>query len=221
MKKYYIIVFALALGLLNSCSNTTEPVADADPTGFYKIDVKSSYTNKYTATAAKNGLIGYMRLKGAKWCIDNEIGEDYSFWIKNVRSTNLGDSTILRYDLELRTPALITEGNFIASHNGSVITYYNNPDFDKEGMMDEKEISAYIKNTLERNVTISKQAIDCISSLNLISGDAIKGVLNFFLNFFASDSKIKRSQIEGAMTGSIIFAEMRTMIKENIEVKKK
>ena len=217
MKKYLSLI--LVVVLLHSCTtNTTEPTpVDVDPTGYYKIDVKTTFFNKYTATGVKNGLIGYMRVNGSKWCIDKEVGEDYSFWINNVRSSNTGDSSIVTFDLELRTAAFVTDGDSIEARHGYRVAYPNSPDWSQEGQADAVKVSEYIKSTLERNVAITKSAATFAAS---ISGNPeIKSVIDFMLKNFFSDTKIQQSQVEGAMVGLIAFAEMRSMVKKNIEKK--
>lgn len=213
-----LVALALCLTVLAGCSkNSTEPTVDADPTGFYKIDVKTSALNKYNATGLKNGHIAYMRTKGNKWCEDVEFGETYSFWIKNVKSSVIGDSSLIQFDLELRTPSALGDGDLIDARLNYAIKYPNNPNFDEEGNADAAEVSAYIKHVLERNVNISKTAVTFISSA--YGATSVGEVINKITGFLFKESKIKRSQIEGALIGIISFGEMRAMIKEKVETK--
>lgn len=209
-----VIVFILIIaGCSENSTNTSE--VDKDPTGFYKIDVKTTFSNKYTATSVKNGLIGYMRTKGSKWCVDKEYGEDYSFWIKDVRSSSIGDSTIIRFDLELRTPALVTDGDSIDAIYGYSITYPNNPDWSKEGNADANKIAGHIKSILERNIFITKSAGSFIAKQSGVP--QIKDMVEFLINTFGNEAKIQQAQVEGVIVGLIVYSEMRSMIKKNFE----
>jgi hypothetical protein len=201
--------------VFSSCTNSVEVVNDPDPVGYYKLDVKTTFTNKFTATGLKNGHIAYMRLNGSKWCVDKEVGEDYSFWIKDVRTTDIGDSTVLSFNLELRTPAMVTDGNLIAARNGYRIAYPNSIDLNVDGPADAVKVAAYVKSALERNVKLGKGAAAFAST---ITGHAeIKQIVEFLLNTFATEAKMKRSQVEGAIVGAISFAEMRDMVKVTLE----
>jgi hypothetical protein len=206
------VLAAIALLLFTSCQNPTEAEVDADPTGYYGIDVKTTWTNKYTATGVKNGHIAYMRLRGTKWCVDKEFGEDVSFWILDVRSTNTGDSTIIGFSLELRTPAAVTSGTFIGGRYGYRVAYANTPEMALEGKADAEMVSAIIRANLERSISISRKGAAFASTMS--GRPEVKVVIDFLLNTFFSDAKITQSQIEGAVVGAISFAEMRDMVKE-------
>jgi hypothetical protein len=209
------LITVLLSVLFLSCSNPVEVIDDPDPIGHYEIDVKTTWLNKYTATGLKNGHISYMRLRGTAWCTDKEVGEDHSFWIKDVRSTDIGDSTVLTFNLELRTPAMVTEGTLIAGRYGYRIAYPNTMDLNMNGNADAVKVAAYVKSTLERNVKLGKGAASFVSK---ISGHAeIKQVVDFLLSTFFSDAKMTRSQVEGALVGAISFAEMRDMVKVYLE----
>lgn len=217
--KYLVATLALCLMVLGGCSkNSTEPTVDADPTGFYKIDVKTTFTNKLTATGVKNGHICYMRNKGNAWCKDVEIGENYSFWIKDVTSTPMKDSTLIQFSLELRKPSAIFEGDLIEARNNFAIKYPDNPNYDNEGNVsasDAADVEAYVKQTIDDNVEAAKIA----GAILAVLGDApqIKDITDIISNSYKDDSKVKRRQIEGALIGVITFSEMRDMIKKNIE----
>lgn len=214
-----LLVVYFSIVITSGCSKSVDvPLTppDADPTGYYEIDVKTTFTDKYTATGVKNGHIAYMNTKGAKWSIVKEIGEDYSFWIKNVRTTPTKDSTFIRFDLELRTPAMITEGELIEARQGYVIAYPNSADFDKPGNADAQQIAAFVDYTLKRNLAMSKAAINFAAQIGGV-GDITK-ILDVLQKFFFNESKLKRSQIEGVMVGIVSFSEMRDMLK-NVEKK--
>lgn len=205
----------LSIALLASCSSPTDVEPDTDPTGYYAIDVKSTWTNKYTATGLKNGHIAYMRLRGTKWCVDKEFGEDFSFWILDVRSTNTGDSTIIGFNLEVRTPAAVTSGERIAGRYGYRVAYANTPEMAFEGVADAEKVSAIIRANLERSISISRKGAAFAATMG--GRPEVKVVIDFLLDTFFSEAKITQSQIEGAVVGAISFAEMRDMVKENFE----
>lgn len=215
----FLLVVYLSILITSGCSKSVDaPVTppDLDPKGYYGIDVKTTFIDKYTATGVKNGHIAYMNTKGAKWSVVKEIGEDYSFWIRNVKTIPTKDSTFIRFDLELRTPAMITDGELIEARRGYVIVYPNSTDFDKEGNADAQQIAAFVDYTLKRNITVSKAAINFAAQMGG-AGD-ISLILNVLQSLFFNDSKLKRSQIEGVLVGIVSFSEMRDMLK-NLEKK--
>lgn len=217
--KFYIIgILTLLIVSGIGCSSSTEsPVleTDNDPANYYKIDVKTSFEDKFSATGIKNGHIAYMRLKGAKWCVDEETGEDYSFWIKDVRSVQGKDSTTIRFDLELRTPSFLTSGDLIEARKGYVVTYPNNPNWEKEGKADAALVAHTVKSVIENNAKYTKASGALISVL--IENKSISDIVNFLTDTFWDDAKKQRSQLEGAMIGVITYTEMRNMIKVNLE----
>jgi hypothetical protein len=205
----------LVLASFSGCTTPVEVVPEPDPVGFYAIDVKTTFLNKFTATGLKNGHIAYMRMQGTKWCVDAEIGEDVSFWIVNVQSTAVGDSTVLSFDLELRSPAMFSNGELIEGRYGYRIAYPNTADLDEAGAADAAKVAAYVRAAIENNKQITKQA--AASILKSTGQLQVKLVVDFLVNAFFSEAKIKRSQLEGALVGAITFIEMKNMIRENLE----
>ncbi len=76
-----------------------------------RIDVKSKMEDKIDITAAKNGIISY--LKSSKWAKVVEVGEDYSLWIKAYEKNYDESFCVINLTLELRTASMFTDGKLI------------------------------------------------------------------------------------------------------------
>lgn len=79
----------------------------------YAFDVKTQLAEKKDLQIVKQGVL--LAIREAPWAQDTEVGEDYSLWITNLNRVQEGDSMYLTVDIELRTPAMLTRGTFIAS----------------------------------------------------------------------------------------------------------
>ncbi|PKL84697.1 MAG: hypothetical protein CVV22_11650 [Ignavibacteriae bacterium HGW-Ignavibacteriae-1] len=94
-----------------------------------KIDVKTKFTDKsLEMQAVKAGILEM--LKTVNWISMVEIGEKYSFWIKeltiqpNPENTN---QSIIKFNLYLNTPAMFTEGKILKSRTIKFVVDPNEP----------------------------------------------------------------------------------------------
>ncbi|HLP62789.1 MAG TPA: M23 family metallopeptidase [Candidatus Deferrimicrobium sp.] len=76
-----------------------------------KFDVKTKFMEKELTAAAKAGFISYIHQ--SSWAKIVEFGEDNSLWLKNYKRSSKGDRIFIELDLEIRSPAMISEGYLI------------------------------------------------------------------------------------------------------------
>ena len=205
MKKtlYYLLIAILFI----ACSKqSTEPTDETipDPINNYKFDVKTKFSEKMDVTGAKNGLISY--IENAEWCDVVYTKEDYSIWIKNTKRITKDNNVTVTFDLELRTPAFLTEGDLIKSKT-MTITYDKNAKWnDGKGSID---INALTKD-LQKIVNIAKWIpIPQISSAAFII-DKILINLEPLMN---SGEDINQ-KAEGVIVGIQSFIQLKQWILE-------
>lgn len=84
-----------------------------------KVDVKTRINDKtLEMQAVKAGVIEM--LKTVNWIKVGEVGEKYSFWIKDLNiqpNPNNFSQSIVRFNLFLNTPAMFTEGKPLKSRS--------------------------------------------------------------------------------------------------------
>lgn len=74
-----------------------------------RLDVKTSWSEKKGLAAAKLGLLS--AIDAAEWAANEEFGEDYAVWLRNLRKfTGTNDSLIVALDIEIREPSLFGPG---------------------------------------------------------------------------------------------------------------
>ena len=130
MKKFTNMLCLVFILFSFSCSDDSSSPSEeviADPVNQYSFDVKTKLSEKLDVTGAKNGLISY--LQENEWSDVTETGEDYSVWIKNCVRDDQGTKVIVTFDLELRTAAMITEGELVKS-TSLTCSYDKNADWD-------------------------------------------------------------------------------------------
>lgn len=87
--------------------------------GQLAFDVKTLMQEKSQLKFIKIAVIN--NLQNSNWAKVTEFGENYSFWLTNLKRTQLGDSVQSEFDFDLRTPAMLTHGKHIISKHISVI----------------------------------------------------------------------------------------------------
>ena len=79
--------------------------------GQIAFDVKTLFQEKSQLRYVKTAVINY--LQNSSWATVKEYGENYSLWITNFKRISLGDSIKSEFDIDIRTPAMISHGNHI------------------------------------------------------------------------------------------------------------
>lgn len=117
----------------------------------YKIDVKTSISNKSKLTAVKKGLIAYM--SSDIYLKKVEFREDYSFWINDFKSKQLNDSTFTVYvDVDIAKPSMFSKN--VLQNKLIEYTYT------------QKEVDSLMSNN---SVAISKALTKVLSNSNILN----------------------------------------------------
>ena len=77
-------------------------------------------------------------IETSSWAEITDFGEDYSLWLRGLSRTQINDSLIVKILIQLRSPAMLTMGDFIdqedimiSYHWGEMKTASNNIDKNK------------------------------------------------------------------------------------------
>ncbi|PIU45426.1 MAG: hypothetical protein COS95_03515 [Ignavibacteriales bacterium CG07_land_8_20_14_0_80_59_12] len=123
------------------------------------FDVKTTLEEKRQLHVIKIAVIN--ALHQSNWATVKGVGENYSLWLTNLKRHSEGDSIKTEFDLDLRTPAMLSRGRHITSAHVSVL-------FD----------TTSISNVRSSNDTL-------INGL-VVQGLESSGVLKEFSKFFSS-----------------------------------
>ena len=99
----------------------------------YSFDVKTTYNDKNKLQTIKAGVIH--SIESSSWAEVKDFQEDYSLWLSRYSKTRINDSLIVKVLIQLRSPAMLTMGDFIdqedimiSYHWGEMKTASNNID---------------------------------------------------------------------------------------------
>lgn len=117
MKRNYLILVIILLSSVSFCFSQI------------KIDIKTDFNSKTKEMqAVKAGII--QMCQKVNWIKIGEIGEKYSFWIQNLEikpnPENIQES-IIKFNLELHTPAMFSKGKTLLTSNVSYTVNINEP----------------------------------------------------------------------------------------------
>ena len=109
----------------------------------YSFDVKTQMEEKHKLQIAKQGVLHSIR--SSSWATIEDIGEDYSLWLINLNRMHKGDSIYVYLQVQLRTPAMFSSGNYL-THRNVVIRYHWD------------EIQLFAKDSIDKKMFTSDQA---------------------------------------------------------------
>ncbi|MBN8573966.1 MAG: hypothetical protein J0M05_08640 [Candidatus Kapabacteria bacterium] len=129
-----------------------------------KIDIKTELSDKASndVQAIKAGIISTLK-DHITWIKVVNVGEDYSFWIKNLSLTPKKDNpfiTIVSFNLELRTAAMFSQGKLIIQQP---IKFEYDPQ--QELPLQQKELETYLSKI---NKDISGAGITTIAAISTL-----------------------------------------------------
>jgi hypothetical protein len=85
------------------------------------FDIKTSFKEKSMLRFVKLAVIN--NIQNSDWATVKEIGEDYSLWLTNFERNSIGDSIEAQFDIDVRTPAMFSQGKPIT--NRHIILVYD------------------------------------------------------------------------------------------------
>lgn len=77
----------------------------------YRFDIKTELEEKADLKIVKQGVI--TATSQSSWATEVEFNENYSLWLKDLRRSHRGDSMYVSINLQLRTPAALTQGELV------------------------------------------------------------------------------------------------------------
>lgn len=203
MRKNYrvlLILFCLAL-----CSPSFSQVL---------IDVKTKFEEKKELHHIKIALVRSLDTTG--WSRTVEVGENFSFWLKNLKRTPIDDSLQTTVDLEFRTPTMIFDGQLISAKQLSIV-------FDTSGLSTTASQSdTVLSNLIVQNLHKSNMLTTFLAAINIsissFTGTLLIGyfIKPFVANFFAEISR-RPSQfeaVEATLLAAKILPEVELFVKE-------
>lgn len=136
------------------------------------LDVKTTSEEKYDLTVYKHGLI--QALEATEWAGIADVGENYSVWLYNFRRVRTEDSIYAAIDINLRTPAMFSRGEFIAAATITV-RYPGHLLLDDNPLMEAQEVLQAIEVNNQRASSIA-----ALVSLELdpLTGQILKAIVN-------------------------------------------
>lgn len=177
-----------------------------NPLVFCKFDVKTSYSDKYSSSGAKNGLIAY--LNEANWAEVGEYGEDYSVWINNLKRSQVNKQVTVSFQFTMNTPANFSNGEVLYSKDISITYDITNDVEPSNGILDNAKLRAWLK-----------QAKNYLNVYYPFSGTLLDklGVFDKILDFLSGLMKNGESntqKAEGALIGNICTNYLKMWLNE-------
>ena len=133
----------------------------------YSFDVKTTYNDKAfkgELRSIKQGVIH--SIETSSWAEIKDFGEDYSLWISRPNRTHLNDSLTVKVLIQLRSPAMITMGDFI-DQKEIVISYH----WEEMQTASDSIDKSMFKEKQEKSVEIAKSLTKLAKGVSIISGD--------------------------------------------------
>lgn len=209
--KYFIYLFLVFIFI--SCSkdpSSPEEIKEVLPINFYEFDVKTSLSDKLQSTGAKSGVISYLKKSG--WADNNEFGEDYSLWITNLVRTRNNNIVTVDYNLELRTPAAVFNGDLIPGCRKHFTITYNLDDevLNVSKPLTPSSIMKGFDKVIAKSNDLKLNKIPFIGKY-IENADIFKELLNIILSFIDSGSE-RENQVEAFYVGAYSYDQVRTWI---------
>lgn len=197
MKNFRLLISTLLLSTIVFTSSYSQ----------IKFDVKTLMDEKIQLKFVKLAVINY--LQNSDWAKVVEFGENYSLWLTNLQRVNFGDSIKSEFDIQLRTPALISHGKHIMTKHISVT-------YDTSGCYQVANDS----DTLISNLIIQVlQNTEVYSELlNLVSSSIPFGDFLFqkFISDFIAEFKRAPTPLE-QLEANLLAAEVVVMLHNFIQ----
>jgi hypothetical protein len=214
---YRIVLVVVASLLFWSCTTSNEPTAnpDPEPTGYYKFDYKTDFSNKADFMGVKNGLIAVMGKMAVGWAEKAETGEDYSVWIRGVSRSDVGSLKRVSYVVELRTPAFFTDGDHIAKRD---IVFEYDKESDSNAIANPT--SDYIAKQFDRvarNTQVGEAVQRAASNVAVkTSGQYavfVTLITEYLLTFYPGENDLKYLRTEAIVSGALSYGALKDMIR--------
>ena len=187
----------------------------------YSFDVKTTYNDKAfkgELRTIKQGVIH--SIETSSWAEIKDFGEDYSLWISRPNRTHLNDSLTVKVLIQLRSPAMITMGDFI-DQKEIVISYHWEEMQTASDSIDvnifknkQRQSSEIISNLSSLAKTVGKLSGE--PALNLLSRIPLSSLdLDNIIKYDPSPVAVLESLLIGQQTLDIIEG----MVKEDKSLK--
>lgn len=172
------------------------------------FDVKTTFDEKSELRYYKLAVINC--LQNSNWSKVDEIGEDYSLWLMNLKRTAEGDSIRVEFDIDLRTPAMFTSGKHLVGKHICVI--YDTVGISLVPATNEMLITDFIIRTL----------INSNLYYNFVSLCSVSNPFgNYFIQMFTYKfiNEIKRQptaleELESNLTSAKVIVELNNILNK-------
>ena len=172
--------------------------------GQIAFDVKTLFQEKSQLRYVKTAVINY--LQNSSWATVKEYGENYSLWITNFKRISLGDSIKSEFDIDIRTPAMI-------SHGEHIVVMYDTVGISKMNFNSDTLITNMIVGTFE-----SAGLYSGIMSFLSSSNPAFGIIFQMFKNKFIAEFKrvpTPLEQLEANVLGAKTVIVLQNIFKNN------
>ena len=132
----------------------------------YSFDVKTTFNDKLKLQTIKAGVIH--SIESSSWAEIKDFGEDYSLWLRGLSRTQINDSLIVKILIQLRSPAMITMGDFI-DQKEIVISYH----WEEMQTASDSINKNMFNNKQDQSVAIANSLTKLVKGVSVLSGDFI------------------------------------------------
>jgi len=190
--------------------------------GQYSFDVKTQLEEKHRLQIAKQGVLHSIR--SSSWASIEDVGEDFSLWLVNLNRQHQGDSIYVFLQVQLRSPAMFSSGNYL-SHRNVIIRYHWD------------EIQLFAKDSIDKNLFTSNQGnaeeltksmvkmasfASTLSGASFLGAEEILGGLSsaFIASTVGELGGVLQKEpspvevLESLMIGAQVLEHMESMIRE-------
>lgn len=205
MKMLKFLKLMIILIIIVSCkedNNSSEEIQEIpDPSGFYSLDIKTSFLDKSDYEGIKKGIIDFVDF-GSICCEKVEFGEDFEVWIEDVRREKLSEiQWKVRFRLVIKKTYLLDPDEIFL--NEFVTCIFEEPENYEEVMLSSEKARLFVHNSIQLSKTIGKYD----PSIYSISVTAEK--LNELLSSFRNSQLDKVKKLEALFCGTFAGERMK------------
>ena len=132
----------------------------------YSFDVKTTFNDKLKLQTIKAGVIH--SIESSSWAEIKDFGEDYSLWLRGLSRTQINDSLIVKILIQLRSPAMLTGGDFI-DQKEIMISYH----WEEMQTASDSINKNMFNNKQDQSVAIANSLTKLVKGVSVLSSDFI------------------------------------------------
>lgn len=197
-------LFILLIFFVLSCKNDNDEKIEIipDPINSYKIDVKTSFSNKQNYSGIKESVINYFS-QGVEWAQVVEFGEDYELWIEDVEREKINDVRWkINFKLIFKENPLFQKETIHISENMTCV--FDMPKDFEDVISDGQKLKQFINNSIQLSKKVGM--INPKIMATALAAEKLMKMFNFITSLiFDNDEELRKvRRLESVFFGQVI-----------------